>query len=272
MGQLIKFSPGQIHVKMLGTLCRSRDEGKVDVCGRCGRKLLLCLLSRFLKSLKSHLVSGQIHAFRPLEFINHPLCQLVIKIISAKAGISVGCENLNDTVPDLNDGNVKSTAAKVIYHDLLLFFIVKSVSESRSRGLVDNTLHIKARDLARILGCLTLCVVEVSGNRDNSLRHLFSQIALGIRFQLLKNHSRNLLRGIFLSVNVAAPVRTHVSLDGCDGLLRICHCLTLCRLADQSLSGLGKRNHRGSCSGSFRIGNNGGLTAFHNRHAAVCRT
>ncbi len=272
MGQFIEFRPCQVHIKMLGALSRSRDEGQVNVCGGCGGKLLFRFLSRFLQSLKRHLVSGQIHALRLLEFVDHPLCQLIVKVITAKTGVSVRRKNLDNAVTNLDNGNIKGTAAKVVYHDLLFLFIVKSIGKRRRRGLVDDTLYIETCDLAGILGRLTLCVIKISGNRDDSLCHLLAQIALRIRFQLLENHCGNLLRRIFLTVNVTASVRTHISFDGCDGLFRIGNRLTLCRLADQPLSGLCKRNNRGCCPCSFRIGDNGGLSTFHNRHAAVCST
>ena len=89
-------------------------------------------------------------------------------------GIAVGCKNLNHALTDLNDGNIKGTAAQVVYHNSLLFFIVKSIGQGCRRRLVDNTLYIQTGDLTGILGGLTLSVVKVSGNRDNGLRYLFA--------------------------------------------------------------------------------------------------
>ena len=43
-----------------------------------------------------------------------------VEIIAAKVGIAVGCQNFDNTVADLDDGYIESTAAKVVYHDLLL--------------------------------------------------------------------------------------------------------------------------------------------------------
>ena len=109
-------------------------------------------------------------------------------------GIAVGCQNLDYAVTDLDDGHIKGTAAQVVYHDLLLFLIVKAVSRCCCRRLVDDTLYIQTCDLTCILGCLTLRVIEVCGYGDNSLRNLLAQIALGIGFQLLQDHCGNLLR------------------------------------------------------------------------------
>ena len=75
-------------------------------------------------------------------------------------GIAVGCQNFDHAVADLDNGNIEGTAAQVIYHDLLLFFIVQAVSKGSRRRLVDNTLYVKAGDPSGVLRCLTLRVVE----------------------------------------------------------------------------------------------------------------
>ena len=186
--------------------------------------------------------------------------------------VSVGGHNCDNAVSDLNDGDVEGSAAQIVHHDLLLFLIVQAIGQSSCRGLVDDALYLQTGDLARVLGGLTLCVVEICGNRDHGLRDLLPQIALRVRFQLLQNHGRNLLGRILLSVNGTAVVRSHVPFDGGDGLLRIGDCLTLGRLAHKPLPCLCK-SYNGRCgSGPLRIRDDGGLAALHNRHAAVCRT
>ena len=72
-------------------------------------------------------------------------------------------------VTDIDDGHIEGTAAQVIYHDLLLFLVLKAVSQGCCSGLVDDTLYIQACDLTCVLGGLTLCVVEVCRNGDDCL-------------------------------------------------------------------------------------------------------
>ena len=187
-------------------------------------------------------------------------------------GVAVGGKNFDDTVTDLDDGYIEGTAAEVVYHDLLLFFVVKAVCKCCSGRLVDDTLYFQTCDLTCVLGCLTLCVVKVCGNRDNSLRYLLAEVTLSVCLQLLKNHCGDLLRRVLFVVNGAAVVGTHISLDGSDGLLSVGNCLTLCGLAYESLSCLGKCNDGRSGSCAFCICDNGGLTTFHNCYAAVCCT
>ena len=202
MCQFIKFRSCQIHIKVLRAVCSSCDERKVDVGGSCAGKLFFRFLCRFLQSLHCHLIAGQVNAFLSLEFADHPVNHFIVKIIAAKTGIAVCSKNLDYAVADFDDGNIEGTAAQVIYHDFLFFFVIKSISKCCCRRLIDNTFYIQARNLACILGSLTLCIVEISRYGNNRFIYFFTEVILCIRFQLLKNHSGNFLRGIFLSVNV----------------------------------------------------------------------
>ena len=185
-------------------------------------------------------------------------------------GVAVRGKHFDDTVTDLNDGHIKCTAAQVVYHNFLLFFVVKTVSQRRRGRLVDNTPNVQTRDLSRILGRLSLRIVKVRGNRDNSFRHLLTKVILRVCFQLLQNHRGNLLRGILFICDRAASVRTHVSLDGSDGVIRVGNCLTLSRLTYKPLPVL-RESHNGRCgSRAFRVRDDSGFATLHNCHAAVC--
>ena len=178
---------------MLGAFCRCGNKRKVDVGRHGAGKLFLCLLGCLLQSLHSHLIIGKIHALRLLKLGKHPLDNLIVEIIAAQMCITVGSQNFYYTIADFNDGDIKGTAAQVVHHNLLLFFIVQTVSKRCRRRLVDNTFYFKTGNLACVLGSLTLCVIKISGNRNDCFGYFLTQIALRIRLQLLKNHSRNLL-------------------------------------------------------------------------------
>ncbi len=164
--------------------CRG-NERKIDIGGRCRRQLFLCLLRRFFQSLERHLISRQIHALLLLELRQHIICNLLVKIIAAKPVVAGRRKYLDYAVANLNDGYVEGTASKVVYHDLLLFLIVKTISQGSGRRLVDNTLYIKTRDLTRVLGSLTLRVIKISRNGNNRLRYLFAKISFRVRLHLL---------------------------------------------------------------------------------------
>ena len=48
-----------------------------------------------------------------------PLGDPVIEVIAAQMGITVGCQNLDDAVTDLDDGYIESTAAQVVNLSLI---------------------------------------------------------------------------------------------------------------------------------------------------------
>ena len=270
VSQLVKFCSRQIHVKMLRTICRSGNEGQVDVGGRSGRQLFLRLLGSLFQTLHCHLVAGQIHALFALKLGNHPVNDLLVEVIAAQTVVSCCSQNLNNAVADLDDRHIEGTAAKVVYHDLLLFLIVQSISQSGCRRLVDDTLYIQSGNLTCVLGRLTLCVVKVRGNGNYRFRYLLAQVILRIALQFLKNHSGNLLRRIFLSVDGSAVIGTHISLDGRNRVLSVGYRLTFCRLADQTLSVLCESHYRRCRPRAFLVCDNRRLSTFHNCHAAVC--
>ena len=247
---------------MEGTLCGCGDKGQIDVRAGHAGQLDLCLLGSVAQSLQNHLVAAKIYAILCLELLCHPIDDALVEVIAAQLGITVGCQNLEDTIGDLEQRYVEGTAAKVEDHDLLILFLIHTVSK-RCRGrLVDNSLNLKTGNLTCILGSLTLCVGEVCGNGDNSLGDGCTQEGLCVTLQLLQNHSGNLLRGILLIANVRLEISTHVALDGNDGSVGVGDGLTLCDLTYHTLAGLREADDRGSGSRAFRIRNNAGLAAL----------
>ena len=270
VGQLVEFCSCQVHIEMLRSLSGCCDERKVDVGCGCAGKLLLRLLCGLFQSLHSHLVTGQVYALGALELCKHVIYNLLIEVVAAQTVVACGSQNLDNAVANLDDRYIEGTAAQVVYHDLLLFLIVQAVCQ-RCRGrLVDDTLYVQARNLTCVLGCLSLRVVEVCRYGNNCLGNLLAQIVLCVCFQLLQNHSGNLLRSVLLSVDVYFVIGTHLSLNRRNGFLGVGNCLTLCRLAYQSLACLCKCHYRRCGSCSLCICYYYGLSALHNCYAAVC--
>ena len=271
-GQLIKFGLCQVHIKMFRHTVNCCDERQVNVGGGSGRKLFLSLLSSLFQSLQSHLITGKVNTLCSLELSQHIICNLLVEVITTQSVVT-GCgQNLDNTVTDLNDGNIEGTAAQVVYHDLLLMLVVQTIGQSCCCRLVDDTFYIQTGNLTGILCSLTLSIVEVGRNCDNSLCYFLAQISLCIAFQFLQDHSRNLLRRIFLVVDSYTVVRTHMSLDGRDSLVSVGYGLTFCRLTNQTLACLCESYNRRCGSCSLCVCDNGGLSTFHYCYAAVCCT
>ena len=106
--------------------------------------------------------------------------------------VAVGSFHFHDAFADFQNRNIKSAAAKVINGDRLILLLVQAISKRRRRGLVDDALHVQARDFASLLGSLPLRVVEVGRNGDYRILHLLAKKILGGVLQLAQNHGRNL--------------------------------------------------------------------------------
>ena len=128
--------------------------------------------------------------------------------------VTGGCENFLNAIAHFDDRNIERTAAEVINHNLLVGFLVDAIGKSGSCGLVDDSLDVKAGNLACILGCLTLRVSEVSGNGDNRFGYLRAEIRFCVCLQLLKNHSGNFLRRESLAVDVDFISGAHLTFNG----------------------------------------------------------
>ena len=170
---------------------------------------------------------------------------------------------------DIQNGHVERTAAQIVNHDLLRLLFINAVGKGGCRRLVDDALDVEARNLARVLRRLTLCVGKIGRDSDDGVGHRFAEEGLGIRFEFLQDHRGNFLRRVFMPVDGNLVVGTHLALNGRNGAVMVCDSLPLCNLADHAFSGLGKRNDRRRCASAFGVGDDNGFAALHHRHAAV---
>ena len=186
--------------------------------------------------------------------------------------VAGSCQNFDYAVADFQDGYVEGTAAQVIYHDLLLGFLIYTISQCSSSRLIDNTLYIQTGNLACVLGCLTLCVSKVSRYGNNCVSYRRTDICFCISLQLLQDHCRYFLRRILLAFNVNTVVRTHMTLDGNNGAACVGNCLVLCSLTNNTLALLVKCYNRRGGSCAFAVRDNDSFAAFHDCYTRVSCT
>ena len=277
---------------MHGVAIDGGDEGQVDVGLLRVGQLHLGLLSSLLETLQGHLVVAQVDALVSLELVGEPVDDALIPVIATEMVVTVGGEDLEDTIPKLEDGDIEGAATEVEDEDTLIRAgLVKTIGEGCSRGLVDDALDLEACDLARVLGCLTLRVVEVCRHGDDGLVDLLAKIFLSVSLELLQDHGRDLLGGVVLAVDVdigtSVLARLHVvgdglalglglgvvaadeTLDGRDGVLGVGDGLVLRRLADDPLPILAETDDRGGRAVTLRVDDDRWLAALEHCHGRV---
>ena len=86
-----------------------------------------------------------------------------------------------DTTLDVQKGDIESTATKIVDEDVPLLLGLsgtETVSNSGSGRLVDDTENVEASDGTSVLGSLTLVVIEVGRDSDDSLLDLHAELGL----------------------------------------------------------------------------------------------
>src|SRR5205085_9843364 len=104
---------------------------------------------------------------------------------------------------------------------------------------------------------------------DDGLADGVAPVALGVPLQILQDAGAYLLGRVILPVDLDAPVGDHVALDGADGAVGVGDGLTLGYLTHQHLAGLGEADDRGGRTGTFGVGDDGGLPRLEHRDDGV---
>ena len=290
--QLLEFSASKGSYKVLGNTIYGHNVGEVNLCRGAARKLDFSLLCCLFQTLHSHRVFAEVDAVFALEVSSQPVDNNVVEVVTAEVGIAIGRFNLKHTVAKLQNRDIEGTTTKVVHSNLhILASLVKTVCQSSSSRLVDNTANFKTCNLASLFGCLTLRVAKICGNGNNCLRNGGTEVILCGLFHLLENDSRNLLGGVFTAANLnhrnivstchyivgyagyifchLAHLLAHKAFDGEDGVFGVGDSLTLCGVAHFTLAALGESHNRRGCAVTLAVGDNYGLVALHNCYTRV---
>src|SRR5262249_9793222 len=146
---------------------------------------------------------------------------------------------------------------------------------------------------ARVLGRLTLAIVEVGRDRDHGFADLFTEIVFRGLPHLLKNEGGNLGRAVLLVTNFypgrcvlvlhdlvrqnfdrllnfsIVETTAHQALDREYRIGRIGYRLPAGNLADEAFIGIGKRDDRWGGAAAFGVGDYNRIAPLHHRYAAI---
>jgi hypothetical protein len=117
-----------------------------------------------------------------LEFLLEVLKQVGVEILTSQVGITSSSFDSENTTLDVEKGNIESSTTEIINQNISLLVGLsgtETVGNGSSSWLVDDTEDVETGDRTGILGGLTLVVVEVGGNGNNSLSDLLAQLNFG---------------------------------------------------------------------------------------------
>ena len=106
-----------------------------------------------------------------LELLDEVVDETVVEVLTTKVSVTSGSLDLEDTLLDGQERDIESTTTKIVDEDvaLTLDLLVKTVGDGGGGGLVDDTEDVETGDETGVLGGLTLGVVEVGGDGDDSV-------------------------------------------------------------------------------------------------------
>ena len=238
INERLEASTGHLLVDVLGSAGISSDERQVDLGLERGRQLDLSLLSGLTDTLDSHAVIGEIDSRLLLEVLDNVADKVDIEVLTTEVSVTVGALYLEDALLDFQNGDIEGTTTKVIDGDNAVSLLLQTVGESSSSGLVNDTEDVETGDLTGILGSLTLRVVEVGGNSDDSILDRLAQVVLSGLLHLLEDETTNLGRRVLLATSLNPGITVGVLDDLVGNLLDVALDLTVGVLtADQTLGG-----------------------------------
>ncbi|EMA19762.1 NAD-specific glutamate dehydrogenase [Haloarcula amylolytica JCM 13557] len=269
LGEGLELRARDLLFEVQRPVVRGRDEREVDAGLLARGEFYLGFLGGFGQPLEGLPVVAEVDAVFGLELVGEVVDDGVVPVVATEVVVPVGRDDLVDASTQVEDGDVEGAAPEVVHEDRLVGLVVEAVGH-RGRGrLVDDAFDLEAGDLPGVLGRLALSVVEVRRDGNDGLLDLVAEILLGVVFDLLEDHRRDLLRRVLLPVQFdRVVVLAHVALDRLDGLVGVLYCLVLRRFPDESLAVV-ERDDRGCRPLAFAVDNDFGVATFHDRERAV---
>ena len=124
--------------------------------------------------------------------------ETVVKVLTSQVGVTGSSLDLEDTLLNGQNGDIESSTSEIEDKNVLLTLglLVETVGDGGGGRLVDDSENLKTSNDTSILGSLSLRVVEVGGDGDDSLGNGSTEVSLGGLLHLDKDHGRDLFWGL----------------------------------------------------------------------------
>lgn len=208
----------------------------------------------------------------------------VVKVLTTQVSVTGGRLDLKDTLLNSEERDIEGSSSKIEDEDvaLTLNLLVQTVCNGSCSWLVDDSEDVQASNETSILGGLTLRVVEVGWDSDDSVVDSSTEVCLSSLSHLDQDHGGDLLRSEVLHLTLKFDLNDwlsslvndlewevlHISLNlsiselATDQSLCVEDCvgwvhgdLVLGGISNETL-GVGEGNERRSCSVTLIVCNN----------------
>jgi len=198
--KLLELGSGNVGVVVL-TFSKSLALNWGLMC--CGENSL-GLLALGSESSESSGVLGDIDTRFLLEVSEAEIDKLVIEILTTEMGVTVGGLDLEDTFLDGKEGDIESTTTKIEDEDVLLLLrlSIETVGNGSSGWLVDDSKNVETRDGSGILSGLSLGIVEIGWDSNDSRLAWLSEVGFGDFLHLDQDHGGDFLSLEFLGLTL----------------------------------------------------------------------
>ena len=125
-----------------------------------------------------------------LEHFQKVLGELLIEILTTEMRISRSSDDFKHTVSDGHKGNIECTTSEIKdNHVLFRATLIKTVCDSGSSWLVNDSQNFKPGDLTGILCRGSLGIIEVSRHSDDGMLYFFANVRFSGLLHFNQNHS-----------------------------------------------------------------------------------
>ena len=122
--------------------------------------------------------------------------ETVVEVLTTKVSIASGGLDFEDSLLDRQVRDIEGTSSEIEDQDAVLtgHLLVETVCDGCCSRLVDDTKDVETGNGARVLGRLTLWVVEECGDSDDSILDGSAKVSLSRLLHLRQHHRRDFLR------------------------------------------------------------------------------
>jgi len=96
--------------------------------------------------------------------------------------ITISGNNFKYTFINSEDGDIKSTTTKIEDHNVKFDLFVKTISDSGGSRFIKNSDDVKTSNNTGIFSSLSLTIIEISWNSDNSVGNSSTEIVFSSLF------------------------------------------------------------------------------------------